>query len=124
LELEFDSVLEYEALYYSDLDYKGGVVASSQVYGFAFSFLDFFAVPAGNYVSAQFNLTATSETFSGFNLVNLFAGLYNVQTSSLNVAEAQANGLSQSVAASVYAPASLAVIVMGLLGFAGLRRRA
>jgi hypothetical protein len=124
LELEFDSVLEYEASYYSDLDYTGGVVASSQVYGFTFSFLDFFAVPAGNYVLARFNLTATAETFSGFNLVNLFAGLYDVQTSSLNVAEAQANGLSQSVADSVYAPASLVVIVMGLLGFAGLRRKA
>ena len=116
MELEFDSVLEYEGSYYSGLDYTGGVVASPQVYGFAFSFLDFFVVPAGNYVLAQFNLTATAETFSGFNLVNLFAGLYDAQTSSLNVAEVQANSLSQSVAAYAYAPApaSLTVIAMGL----------
>jgi hypothetical protein len=122
-ELEFDPALEYQGSSYSDLDYTGGVFASPQLYGFAFTFLDFFAAaPAGNYVLAQFDLKATAETYSGFNVVNAIAGLFDFQTLSVNDVEVQANSQSPSVAVST--PATLGLFGMAALALFGLRRKA
>jgi hypothetical protein len=121
-ELEFDPALEYQGSSYSDLDYTGGVFASPQLYGFAFTFVDIFAVPAGNYVLAQFDLKATAETYSGFNVVNAIAGLLDFQTLSVNDVEVQANSQSPSVAVST--PATLGLFGMAALALFGFRRKA
>lgn len=121
-ELEFDSAFEYvDSTFYSDLDYTGGVFAGPQSYGFAFSFLDFFAASAGNYILAQFNLTATAGAYSGFDLVNVIAGLYDYSTGTIDNVVVQVDANSPSVAVS--APATLGLFAVALVAFAGFRRK-
>lgn len=124
-ELEFDtSVLTYDASsFYSDLTVFSDFIfdVSSQPYGFAFSFLNFFAVPADDYVLARFDLSAVTEGTSGFSLTNVVAGLFDPQTLEVNTLQVQVDPQNPSV--DVPEPVSLAVIAIGLLGFTGLRRK-
>jgi hypothetical protein len=82
--------------------------------------LDFLSFPitAGDYVLAQFDLTANSGSYTSLSLTNQLVASAN----SPNGFEVDVVGGTQSIAVS--APSALSLFAVSLLAFAGFRRKA